>query len=413
MLIMQSGFDMALTRSASRVPLVSKARAALASRAVLAVSLFFLAGAGALFGASVSFEAVAPAPGQENFKHFWNITLHNPKSGTTSVSFRVEAHEVKAGVVFSAGTQSIALAPGDRRLTASDVKLAEVVCKKGYEAFTRPDRVLPEGDYRYVITLDPRMPQATFFLRIRVTKPVELVWPPNGAVVSDSQPVFVWKPPELSGPVVSNLYAFGLFDVGQGQSGTTAFRHNPPVFEDLRLPKLACRLPACVQLEPGRTYAWHVGLSDTAGVSPDTAHVGSRVSCFVYKPRASRQDTSTSFTYLPSGRSVTGLTSLAVTSTLADAELCVMEYSLGSDSTNQDWQVIGSFARVRGSFVGMWQSDSAVLRAGKAFPSPCFVRATVLGRKGQYSETAPLSLVINPPPPPTRRGCGCNEDEKK
>ncbi len=375
----------------------------------LTAAVLLLTGAGHLFGAPISAEAVPPQPGQENFRYLWNVTLHNPTPGTSSVSFRVEARDAKVGSVFSASTQPIALAPGERRLTAAEIRLTDVSSKKGYEAFAEPDKVLPEGDYTYLITLVPGMRQNAFFLRVRVPKPVELAWPPNGAVVGDTRPVFVWKPPVASGPVVAYNYALRVVEVGPGQTGATAIGRNRPVFEGGRVSATAYRLPAPSALVPGKTHAWRVVVLDTAGLPVDAAHTQSKAGSFVYKPGENQPVTQTGFTFPKAGRSVTGNASLVVTSDVPDAELCVLEYSLGSDSASQDWHVIGSFPQARGSFVGMWGSDSAVIRAGKTLPSPCFVRATVLGRKGQRGQTEPLPLVINKPLPPDRRGCGgCN-----
>jgi len=396
--------------SAARERSSAKAGAGVARWVRLAAAALLFAGAGHLLGAPISSEAVTPKPGHENFRYLWNVTLHNPTPGTSSVSFRVEARDAKLGIVFSASTQPIALAPGERRLTAADVKLTDVSCKKGYEAFVVPDKVLPEGDYTYLITLVPGMRQNAFFLRVRVPRPVELAWPPNGAVVGDTQLVFVWKPPVASGPIVAYNYALRVVEVERGQTGATAIGRNRPVFEGGRVSATAYRLPAPSAFVPGKTYAWRVVVLDTAGSPVDTARTQSKAGSFVYQPGENQAVTQTSFTFPKAGRSVTGYASLVVTSDVPDAELCVLEYSLGSDSTSQDWYVIGSFPRARGSFVGMWGSDSAVIRAGKTLPSPCFVRATVLGRKGQRGQTEPLPLVINQPPPPNRRGCGgCNQ----
>jgi len=377
-------------------------------RAVLAAAFLLLAGTGRLPGEPVTFDAVSPRPGHESFRHFWNITLHNPMPSTTSVYFQVEARDATVGSVFTAGTAPIALAPGERKLAAPDIKLIDVWCKKGYEAFVGPDTALPEGDYSYVITLFPRLAQNAFFLRVRVPKPVELAWPPNGAVVTDTQPVFAWKPPEVSGPIVAYHYALRVVEVEHGQTGLTAVRSNRPVFEESRVPMATFRIPARTAFAAGRTYAWRVTVTDTAGSPVDTARTQSRAGTFVFRPGRSQTQTHTSFTFPREGRSVTGNMPLVVASDVPEADLCVLEYLLGSDSTSQDWHVIGSFPQTQGAFTGVWASDSAVIRAGKTFPSPCFVRATVLGRKGRSGESVPLPLVINPPPPPDRRGCGCN-----
>jgi hypothetical protein len=402
-------FALGLKSLAVRARLLPKAGAGVTRCVPLAAAVLLLAGAGHLLGAPISSEAVPPKPGQENFRHFWNVTLHNPTADTRSVSFRVEARDAKVGIVFSASTQLIEIAPGERRLTAADIRLTDVSCKKGYEAFRLPDKALPEGDYVYLITLVPGMTQSAFFLRVRVPRPVELAWPPDGAVVADTLPVFVWKPPDVSGPIVAYNYALRVAEVERGQTGATAVGRNQPVFEDGRVRTTTFRMPSGTALAVGRTYAWRVTVTDTVGSPVDTLRTRSHAGSFAYRPGADRAEAQTSFTYPGAGRSVTGYASLVVASDVPDAELCVLEYSLGSDSTSQDWHVIGSYPQAQGSFVGVWASDSAVIRAGKTFPSPCVVRATVLGRKGQRGE-ALLPLVINPRPPEDRRGCGgCNQ----
>jgi hypothetical protein len=287
--------------------------------------------------------------------------------------------------------------------------LTDVSCKKGYEAFVGSKRALPAGDYTYLITLVPNMTQKVFFFRVRVPKRIELIWPPIGSAVTDTQPILVWDPPDVSGPFVDYRYALRVVAVERGQNALAAVRRNPPVLEEQRVATTAFRMPAGNTLAAGRTYAWRVAVTDTGGVPKDTVRTQSIARTFVYKPSPNQTATHTSFTYPRAGRSVTGNASFVVTTDVPDAELCIGEYSLGSDSTSRDWHVIGRFRRDRGFFVGVWPSDSAVLRAGQTFPSQCVVRATVLGSKGQRGEPALLSLVVNQPPPSDRRGCGgCN-----
>ena len=128
---------------------------------------------------------------------------------------------------------------------------------------------------------------------------------------------------------------------------------------------------------------------------------------FVYRPgkggRAGRAD----FESPRAGEPVFGRTSLRVKADLRGAELCVLEYALGADSARGDWQMVGCYPKTQDQFVGMWASDSAVIRAGQPYGSPCALRATVLGRKGQHDETL-LETVVNQQPARTRRGCGCH-----
>ncbi len=385
-------------------------RAVAVSCAALVLASLLFGGTGRLPVATVTFDAVAPQPGEESFKYLWNITLQNPTTKACSVSFRVEAREARGGTVFSACTPATELVPGERRLTSSDIKLTDVSCKKGYEAFVGSKRVLPPGDYTYLITLAPRMTQKVFFFRVRLPRRIKLAWPPSGAAVTDTQPILVWEPPEVSGPFVDYRYRLRVVEVRRGQNALAAVRNNPSVFEDRQVATSALRIDAGSTLVAGRTYAWRVAVADTDGMARDTARTQSLTGTFVYKPGTNQAVTRADFTYPHPGRSVTGNASFVVTSDIPDAELCIGEYSLGSDSAGRAWHVIGSFRHDRGFFVGAWSSDSAVIRAGQTFPSPCVIRATVLGSKGQCGEPALISLVVNQPPPADRRGCGgCNQ----
>jgi hypothetical protein len=376
----------------------------------LAGAALLLAGAGPARRARrelISFEIAQPPPEQLSFNHFWNIMLNNRTPDTTSVSFQVEARESKAGAVFSARTQEIALAPGERQLSAQDITLSDVWCKNGYEAFAAAGSVLPEGDYMYAVTSAAATKQAVLFLRVRVPKPIELVWPTNGVAVGDSLPLFAWRPPVMSGPKVEHRYVLRVVEVARGQTAATALNRNRPVFEARELRVAACRVAAeRAAFVPGRTYAWRVGAGDTSGMTVDTARTRSQASFFIYEPGANQAEARTSFRYPHAGRGVTGVTSVVVESDVPDAELCVLEYSLGSDSPPGEWLVAGCYPKAKNSFVGMWGSDSAVIRAGRTFPSPCLLRATVMGRQGQRGEVL-LPVAINQPPAPTRKGCGC------
>jgi hypothetical protein len=369
-------------------------------------AVVLLAAGGPLLGQSVSFDIVRPPPGRLGFKNLWDITLHNPTPDTWFVYFSVEASDDKVGPVFVATTREMPLPPGDRPLAASDIKLTDVWFYQGYAAFAEPGSSLPDGDYTYDITLVPEMTKTSFRLRVCAPKPVELTWPPNDAVVGDSEPVFVWKRPVVAGYYGEFRYGLRVVELARGQIGATAFSRNQPVLDDTRVSATMCRLPAgTVRLVAGRTYVWRIEARDTTGASVDTE---SPVGRFVYKPGAREAETHTTFMYPGTGQSVLGNTSLVVKSDIPGAELCVLEYSLGTDSIPRAWGMVGCFSEARDHFVGTWASDSAVIRAGKTFASPCVLRATVLGRKGQYGE-ALLRTMIDRPPARTRRGCGCGK----
>lgn len=268
---------------------------------VLFASFFLLAGAGLLYGKPISIDIASPPPEQVDFKHLWGITLHNPTSDTVSVSLRVEAREVAAGVVFTTSTQKIVLAPGDHRLAPRDVKLTDEWWKKGYEAFTRPGH-LPEGDFTYTVSLVPAMMQAALFFRIRIPKPVELIWPSNAAVVGDSQPVFAWKPPVVSGPPGAYRYFLRVVEVARGQNAAAALQRNPSVFDGRGLSATVCRIPVQAgRFVPGKTYAWRAAAMDPARESVDTTRTRSQASLFLYRPDMAKADTTTAFAYQPAG----------------------------------------------------------------------------------------------------------------
>jgi len=370
-------------------------------------ALLFVTAAGPLRAQTLSFDIVHPSLGQFGFRNLWNITLRNPTLDAWQVYFHVEASDVKTGPVFAANSQEFRLAPGERTLSAPDVKLSDVWCEKGFEGFTASGKTLPEGDYTYDITLVPEMLKTSLLLRMRAPKPVEPLWPPDKATLADPRPAFVWNAPVVAGFYGSFIYALRVVKQKPGQTADAALQANQPVFDDCRVSTTACRpLATGLGLAPGKTYAWRVQAWDANSVSVDTASTQSRASSFVYRPGSTRPGPQAAFDYPAAGQPVSGSTSISVRSELPDAQLCLLEYALGSDSARGEWQVVGCLARTQDRFMTTWDADLAVRTAGAAYGTPCALRATILGAKGEQSETL-LQTIVNEPPARTRRGCGC------
>jgi len=358
-------------------------------------------------GQTLSFDVRPPPPVQLKSSHLWNITLQNPTLDTSSVYFHVEAYAVEGRAVFVANTQDFAVAPGEQALSARDIRLTDIWCDTGFGAFAEPDAFLPEGDYTYNLTLVPEMTLRSFILQVHAPARLKLVWPKDGAEIRDSLPLFVWRPPLVPGFRVEYRYSVSVSEVKNGQSCSLALSGDACVAEYCRSSQTAWRYGGMAgRLEPGRTYAWRVQAWDTAGAPVDTSYSPSRAGSFVYRPGASPAESHSSFEVPRAGQSVSGRTFLRVKSGIPDAELCVMEYSLGSDSAPGNWEMVGSFPRTQDCFVGRWSSDSAVKREKRTFGCPCRLRATVLDRQGQPDESA-VETIVNRPPG-RRRGCGCH-----
>jgi hypothetical protein len=225
----------------------------------LSAAVLLLAAAGSLLGQTITFDIARPSPGQFGMADLWNITLHNSTTDTQTVYFHVEGSDAKSGPLFVANSQEFRIAPGSINLTAKDIRLGDVWCAKGFEAFRRAGPVLPEGGYTYDITLVPEMSQTSVFLQVVAPKPLDLVWPPPGAKVSDSLPVFVWTRPVLPRYAGEYLYSVRVAEMRPRQSCSLATEDPLTIIEHCRSSATAWRYPAtAAKLIPGRTYAWRV-----------------------------------------------------------------------------------------------------------------------------------------------------------
>jgi hypothetical protein len=214
---------------------------------------------GLLFGQTISFDIRRPALAQLRSNDLWDITLRNPTLDTWPVYLHVEAYAVEAGPVFAANSQEISLAPGKMSLTAESLQLSDVWCEKGYEAFAVPDSHLPEGDYTYVITLVPEMTPVSFVLQVRQPRPMDLVWPKNGAALRDSLPLFVWSYPVVPWYAGEYLYSVRVAEMHRGQSCASATSSETTIVEYCRSSQTVWRYPDWARkLIPGRTYGWRV-----------------------------------------------------------------------------------------------------------------------------------------------------------
>jgi hypothetical protein len=211
------------------------------------------------YGQALSFDVRPPPPAQLKSSHLWNITLQNPTRDTSSGYLHVEASDVSTGTVFTANTQELLLPPGARTLSARDIRLTDIWCDTGYGAFAAPDSLLPEGDYAYNLTLMPEMTLRTLSLQVHAPGPLKLVWPVNGAEVTDSLPLFVWRPPVIPGFYSEYLYSVRVGEVKSGQSCSLAISSGVTIVEHCRSSQTAWRYTSgTTRLEPGKTYAWRV-----------------------------------------------------------------------------------------------------------------------------------------------------------
>jgi hypothetical protein len=133
-----------------------------------------------------------------------------------------------------------------------------------------------------------------------------------------------------------------------------------------------------------------------------------KVGTFVYKPDTTLRARRDSIEYPITGQALQGTMSIVVRSDSPPAEMCVLEYSLGSDSAPGPWQMVGPIPQSQGRFIGTWASDSALLRAQMPYGTPCALKPIILGRDGRNKELL-LKTVINEPPKRVSRGCGCGQ----
>jgi hypothetical protein len=210
-------------------------------------------------GQALSFDVRPLPPAQLKSNYLWDITLQNPTLDTWSVYFHVEAYAVGGRAVFAANTQDFALAPGERTLSAREIRLSDIWCERGSEAFAEPDSLLPEGDYTYNITLVPEMMLTSFLLQVRAPRPLELLWPRPGGVVSDSLPLLAWKGPVVPWYTGEYLYSVRVAEMQPGKSCSLATSSEASIVEHCRSSQTVWRYSnSARRLVPGRTYAWRV-----------------------------------------------------------------------------------------------------------------------------------------------------------
>lgn len=227
-----------------------------------------LVAVGELTAGPVKVELHHPPPGQFAVEKLWWVEIDNPTQNTYTCYLHGEILEATKGLVFKANSREFQLPPGKKRLRGrKDVDpLRDVWYAKGYEQFALRTGGLPEGNYTFIVLLQPDLGGDTVEFQVRRPGPPRLISPRNGAKLpqAEKQPMFAWTPPSPSPQGVK--YRLRIVEVLPGQTKEQAMRGNQPWYESKNLTGSILRYPLSAKsFEPGRQFAWQVEALDRDG----------------------------------------------------------------------------------------------------------------------------------------------------
>ncbi|MGQ9707706.1 MAG: hypothetical protein ACUVUR_02380 [bacterium] len=155
--------------------------------------------------------------------------------------------------------------PGRKRLQGrKDVDpLWDLWHAPDYKEFALRTGGLPEGNYTFIVLLQPDLGGDTIEFNVRLPGPPRLISPRNGTSLPQDQrqPMFNWT------PSLPNLrYQLRIVEVLSGQTKEEAMRGNQPWYEGRNLTTNVLRYPfSATRFELGKQFAWQVWVLDRDG----------------------------------------------------------------------------------------------------------------------------------------------------
>ncbi|MEO0069344.1 MAG: hypothetical protein ABIK18_00935, partial [candidate division WOR-3 bacterium] len=218
--------------------------------------------------AKVTVHLHIPPEGQWQMENLWWVDLDNQTQKTYTCYLHGEILEATKGVVFKANSREFQLPPGkQRRKGRKDVDpLRDVWYAKGYERFALRTGGLPEGNYTFIVLLQPELGGDTVEFQVRRSGPPRLISPRNGAKLSQGEklPMFNWTPPSPAPRSVK--YQIRIVEILPGQTKEEAMRGNQPYYEGKNLTGVLLRYPLSAKsFDLGKQFAWQVRAIDHSG----------------------------------------------------------------------------------------------------------------------------------------------------
>ncbi|MEO0068879.1 MAG: C25 family cysteine peptidase [candidate division WOR-3 bacterium] len=209
-----------------------------------------------------------PPPGQYALEHLWWVDLDNQTEDTYTCYLHGEIWEARRGLVFKGNSREFQLPPGrQRRQGRKDVDpLWDIWYAPGFEEFALRTGGLPEGNYRFIVLLQPDLGGDTVEFDVSRHGPPRLLSPRDGARLREGEkrPMFSWTPPQP--PVPGVRYVVRVVEILPGQTKEEAMRANQSWFEKRGEARVSLRYPLSARnLEKARRYAWQVRAIDRNG----------------------------------------------------------------------------------------------------------------------------------------------------
>ncbi len=218
-----------------------------------------------------------PPPGQFGIEKLWWVEIDNPTQNTyDSCYLQGEILEATKGLVFRANSRKFQLPPGKKILRGrKDVDpLWDVWHAPGYEKFAARTGGLPEGNYTFIVLLQPDLGGDTVEFQIRLPGPPRLISPRDGTKIphNQKQPMFNWTPPTSPPPGIK--YRLRIVEILPGQTKEEAMRSNQPWYEGKNFTNLSLRYPLSARsFASGKQFAWQVEILDQTGATLNRSEI--------------------------------------------------------------------------------------------------------------------------------------------
>jgi hypothetical protein len=221
-----------------------------------------LAFAAVLTAQTWSVKLLPPPPEQFFIEQMWNCTVTNPEGEAVDVRlYGWITHE--GAEIAHARSNVINIPAGTRRITSADISSVEDEWyDPAYEGVAERRGALPAGTYQYCIRVerDPDLNELARDCREHrgvTPSAVRLIFPADGSVLTDPQPIFIWAP--LVPLAEGTIYRLRIVKVPAEMTPDEAISAAEPWFEQPGITSTTLRYPTEARpLEEGSVYAWQV-----------------------------------------------------------------------------------------------------------------------------------------------------------
>lgn len=211
----------------------------------------------------------------------WNFEVLNTTPSNLDAIIQVEIFNLNNKKIYTSISSSINLSSG---INAFDISKIGNTNSNYFSNFGENSDLqtgsFPAGNYQWCISiLSPTTKEVKYNTCSNVTveiptKPI-LVYPCNGCVLSEFNPMFSWLGANLQSSVNTN-YRISISEVEKNQNIHEAIFRNRPVLQQSDITSTNLMYPFnSPSLEVGKQYAWKIDLINTSGQISATTEVWS------------------------------------------------------------------------------------------------------------------------------------------